>query len=415
MSEHSLARQPILDVNNTIYAYEILFRQNKGLNRMIGEATEGINEQLIRSALGAYSQNDLLGSHKGFINVDHTFFQKDYGDIFPPQRYIYELLGSTKVTPELVSQISDLHAQGHQFALSEFVFEDWYIKMFSPLFKYASYVKIDLRKNSMMRVKQLAGNLKQKLKCKLVAEKVETRDEFSTCASIGFDYFQGYYFAQPQIVKMESLDPSLTKVLEIIGMLNANDTEMEEIIRAFAQAPELEILLVNFLNSGAFGLRQGIRSIRHALTLLGRKKVVSWLMVMAGSMGPTHKRHPALITALVRARTMEILIEAFDDGKYRNTADSGFFVGMLSLVDVLLHAPKEEILRNIKAHDKIQQAVLKYEGTMGQMLEAIIAHEQDDVPKACEIVENLLIPFSVFSEATLQAYVWADSLLSDGQ
>ena len=228
-----------------------------------------------------------------------------------------------------------------------------------------NYIKIELPMYNRQSLREVAEDLK-KYPLKLLAEKVETRDDFEYCFSLGFDLFQGYFFAKPSVVTAKSLSPTQRVLIELSRSLS-KEAEFSIIEAVFKNNPELNYMLLKFMNSAAFYTTQKITSVRQALALLGYRNLQKWttLLLFAGD-GRDYKSSPLLERAALRGRIMELLAQKI--AKDPTVADSAFMVGALSLVGALLQIPLNKLLDELNLSQEINDALIYREGFLGTLV-----------------------------------------------
>nr|WP_246347008.1 HDOD domain-containing protein [Desulfurispira natronophila] len=370
---------------------------------------------MVANILGNFGIKKTLGDKAGFINVDNSFFLQDFVDLIPKDKLILEILAKTDVDENFLAKMDSYKKSGFLFALGDFEFENWYIERFGPLIKKANFIKIDVQKTSLSRLESKMPILR-KLPAKIIAEKVETWDTFEYCRKFGFDFFQGYFYAQPEVLRCEEFTPAKGPILRLIRLLNQS-SDVETIAAHFKYQPELSFTLLRYMNSGAMNFTSPIRSIGHAISLLGLKKLKSWLMLMnfayPESSASVQKKEDSLYeNILLRAKLTEELVKRYRDGQYAKVADSAYFVGLLSRAEEALKIPCEEILRNILIPPDMSAAVLKYKGVLGKILYAVICEEKRNHAEMYDILESLGISPVVFDEAMNASHEWLNEKMN---
>lgn len=356
-----------------------------------------------------FGVESLLGNALGFINVDEKGLYNDIIELIPKEKFIIEILETTIVTEKLLNRIIELKNKGYRFALDDVIFTEEYLQMFSPLMGLVDFIKVDIREVGQSTLREEIPLLK-KYPAKLIAEKVEYRLEYELCNEIGFDYFQGYYFAQTDILEKKSIDPSQLGVLKIIKMIN-NKADIDNISDVFSINPDLSYNLLKFINSAVFFFRSSIKSIKHAITLVGLKRLQNWLFLLSyAKSGNSSQISVLLQTAVVRAKTMEHLIEM---SKENILADSAFLVGMLSLIDTLFSTSKEELINDLNVDEEIRVALLEYGGRLGTLLRAVISAEDGNFDEVKVDLEECNMTLENFSEAQIQSYIWYEKLIHE--
>lgn len=384
-----VGRQPILDLNGKLVAYEILFRD--GENNFSASINDDVfaTSNVIANTLFNLGIGKVLGGKKGFINFNDKMFMNDeiIGNL-PKDEIVIEILETVELNETIVERAKELKKRGYTVALDDFVM----LKSgCEELFKYIEIIKVDIM-DVGKKLREVTNELRQNYpKIKLLAEKVESAEEFELCKELGYSYFQGYYFSKPVIIKGKKLSQNQYSLLNLISLLNKN-ADINEIVTEFKGSPKLSYQLLNLLNSSMFSLRTEIQSIRQAIVLLGvdsLKKWVTFLLYLEDGKNLCEES-PISQLVLARARMMELL-ESYRKGSNKKSCERAFTVGLLSLVDVVLCIPKEEIFENLTLSEEIKDAILHKSGHLGKLLQIIEFTEKDDFNDLNNLLQDLKI------------------------
>jgi len=392
-----IGRQPIINKNKKIFGYELLFR-----NSMVSDADVMSNikatASVIVNAFNNVGLKRLIGEKKGFINVDAEILESRIFDLIPKENMVLEILETVELTSNMVELCKKLRGEGYQLALDDFI----YSEPLSPVMNAANYVKIDLPMYNRQSLTEVVTQLK-KYPVKLLAEKVETREDFEFCYSLGFDYFQGYFFAKPSVVTAKSLSPAQLVLIELSRSLSKEE-EFCTIEALFKKNPELNYKLLKFMNSAAFYTTQKITSIRQSLALLGYRNLQKWvtLLLFAGE-GGDYKSSPLLERAALRGRIMEMLTKKITNDPA--TADSAFMTGALSLIDILLERPITEILNEFNLSQDINNALIRREGFLGTLILIVEMLEQEKFGLIQEMLATYNVPLEDLFAMEINAIV----------
>lgn len=354
--------------------------------------------------------HDALGPYRGFIKVDHELLFSDLIEVLPPQLVGLEISESPIPTEEVVARCRQLHDKGFILILGVMAEVNAACHL---LLERVDIVKIDIMQGDDERLRELVAQLRPFGK-QLLAEKVETVEQFALCQILGFDLFQGYYFARPTILVGRKLNPSQLALLRLLGLV-LEDADTGEVENAFKLEPGLTVNLLRLTNSVSCGLATKITSLRHAITILGRRQLQRWLqlLIYTQPMGTTQDINPLLQLAATRGRLMELLAERLQ-AKNREFADHAFMVGILSLMPVLLCVAMEEILAQLPVALRVKLALTgqgEHSGQLGQMLQLVAASEQTD-PLALDAALRHVPGINPDSLGTClaQALSWANRL-----
>lgn len=366
-----LARQPILNRGQRLVAYELLFRDG----RLRNDACVSDNTAATASVIAHASElgmGQVVGEQMAFVNVDAVGLMSDFIRFLPPDKVILEILETVKATPELLDRIRELKRAGFRFALDDVVEQTDDVLQLQPL---CDVIKIDIHEKGLEHLPALARQFKNPRQ-KLLAEKVETMDEFQQCMDLGFEYFQGYYFARPMILSGKKISPSQRSVLHLLDLLN-QDAASEEIERSVKHDALITLNLLRLVNTPAVGARCRVNSVGHALMVLGRRQLKRWLQILLYVKNGAVQEFtsPLLQLATTRGKTLELMMEHLRPGQ-RVNADIGFTVGVMSLMDTLFSMHMNEVLDSVQVLDEVRTALLYRAGDYGSMLSLIEQIEQ---------------------------------------
>lgn len=405
-----IGRQPILNTKNEIVAYELLYRSGTENYADVVNDISATAQVLINTMINI-GVKSLLGGKLGFINTNETILMADILEPLNKKLFVLEILEDTVVDAPLMNKVNTMFEEGYTFALDDFIFSEKTIKYFNWVFDKLTYVKVDLSQNTPETIKNKLGIFRHYPNIKLLAEKVETIEDFNFYKRLGFEYFQGYYFAKPTIITGRSLDPEKLAVMEMVSLIEKNE-DIEILEKAFRQYPEMTINLLKFINSAAIFTRSKITSVRQAIALLGQKKLMQWLILMlyAGSSTSVKNSNPLFQVASQRAKIMENIVQQVTGKKDRSIMDEAFLVGLLSKLDVLFQIPLEQILGDLNMAPEIQSAILERKGILGNLLTLVEKAELNRTMEINLLLKDLHLSLAEFTNASIDGYVWAGSM-----
>ena len=401
-----LGRQPVLDRNQALYGYELLFRGS-------AQGPAEIESGLTASAGVIHHASQLglaraIGDATAFLNVDEEVLRSDMFAFLPRERTVLEIVRSVEPSDAVIGRMTELSRHGFRFAAEASA----HGSALARLLPVIDFVKMDLRELPVVTLLSLAPRLRGTGK-RLVAEKVETHNEYRTCLDIGFDYFQGYYFAKPTVIAGRKLSPSQAAVLDLMNLVTS-DADNAEIERAVKKDVTLGLNLLRLVNTPAAGAGRRIESVSQALMLLGRRQLQRWLQILLyaepGVRG--HSLSPLLMLATTRARLMELLAQRLRPGQ-RNVADVAFTVGMMSLMDTLFCIPMQDIVEQIPVIDEVRHALLVRRGFFGELLRLAesIERMEDAQDEVLPALHELSINGDDLAELEVSAFEWSDKVV----
>ncbi len=366
-----LARQPILNRGQRLVAYELLFR-DAGARNAASVTDDAEATATVIAHASELGMTQVVGDQMAFVNVDAVGLMSDFIRFLPHDKVILEVLETVKATPEVLDRIRELKQAGFRFALDDVIGQSDDVQQFMPL---CDVIKVDIKDMQPGTLPALARVLKNP-KQKLLAEKVETVEEFQQCMELGFEYFQGYYFARPVILSGKKIAPSQLSVLHLLDLLNS-EASNQEIERSVKHDALITLNLLRLVNTPAVGARYRINSVGHALMVLGRRQLRRWLQILlyVKNGGTAEFTSPLLQLATTRGKTMELMVEHLRPGQ-RVSADIGFTVGVMSLMDTLFSIHMRDVLESVNVLDEVRAALLHRGGDYGSMLNLIEHLEQ---------------------------------------
>jgi EAL and modified HD-GYP domain-containing signal transduction protein len=397
MAEFIIGRQQILDQQLNIYAYELLFRgKDLDLNDK-GEATQATN-QIITDSILELGLNNLVGSHKAFINFTTQNILEKTPLNLPKDRIVIEVLENVDIDLRVINNLKEFSEQGYTIALDDFVFSDeWY-----PLLEFANIIKLDVMAMGEARTRQVISDLKP-FGIELLAEKVETYEEFQYLSELGCDYFQGYFFHKPNLVPGKRLGVNQTAALRLLTIINDPEVEFDKLSKAISLDPGLSYKLLHYINSAFFELPSKMESIHRAISYLGLKELKRWSNILTLAT-LSNKPDAVLQNALIRGKMCELLGKLIGE-----KAEHFFLVGILSSLDSILDLPLEEALQQLPLADDIVSAILNKQGLAGEALECVINYEHWNLSGM--YYKNL--DQKLISEAYFESITWAKDVLSN--
>ena len=404
-----LGRQPILDRNQQLVAYELLFRSGAQNSATIIDDLSA-TASVISHAFADLGVEQALGPYKGFINCDERILLSDVLEALPPEKLVLEILETVEITPAIVDRCRELKARGYSLALDDFVnFED----KFRPLLDLVDVVKVEILPFDPAALARTTTKLQQ-WPLQLLAEKVDAKDQAEHCKMLGYHLFQGYYFAKPTIIAGKKLGQSQLSLMRLLGLI-VQDADTSELEGVFKHEPGLAVNLLRLTNSVATGVRTKVTSPRSAVTMLGRRQLQRWLQLLLytnPSGGGTAS--PLLQLAASRGRLME-LIAARLYGKQSEKVDQAFMTGIMSLMPALMNAPMETILKGINLASDVHNALLEGSGQLSQLLRLAEALETGDGIACHQLLETLPgLDCTAVNASLAEALTWAAQINQEG-
>ena len=396
-----IARQPILDSDIKVQGYELLFRgslEDNFNNKDPDQATMITVDMAVLIGL-----DDLCHGHSMFLNCTRNLLVEGYPTLFPPELTVVEVLETVEPDEEIVAACKRLKQARYRIALDDFVdTSEW-----SSLVELADFIKVDFRTTPAETRTELIARYATRTRT-LLAEKVETREEFAAALRDGFKLFQGYFFCRPNIIATHhppALGTNSLWILEALSKRELDFTELEQLIKS---EPALYYRLLRYLNSPAFYLQREITSVRHALTLLGESEVRKWLLLMCAVVAGTAHKRALIRSAIERARFAELL------SLHLGLQGSAMFMlALLSLMDAILDLPPETIFGQIALPRELRAALRGEANRLHAGHELVLAYVVGDWDRCERLRKKFQVPQRHVRRAYLEALTWAKRL-TDG-
>ena len=416
-----VGRQAIVDRDRRVVAYELLYRSSSTATVADFDEQNVAAVRVIANTFATLGEETVLGGNLGFFNVTREVLLSETIHALPKERVVIELLEQIEADREVVARCRALREAGYQIALDDWVHEDPRV----GLLPCADIVKVDLPSVAKRDLRRVVRSLREGGKQLLLAEKVETQQEFETCHGLGFDRFQGYFFARPTVLEGVAIDPSQTTLLRLLQQISVG-TDTAAIVESFKQDAKLGLNLIRLVNTAGTAVRESIalitaagakvrvrlESIDDGVRTLGMRQLSRWISVLlfaGGRQGGA--RDPLLTLAAHRGRLMELLVEAATKkGVLRIERERAFLVGMLSLVDALLGRPIQSIVQDLRLGPDIAQALTQHEGELGRLLSLAVAAERGDMVAIEGELEWLELSVAELQQHDHAAYAWLHDL-----
>jgi c-di-GMP-related signal transduction protein len=396
-----VARQAILNRQKDLFAYELLFRAGRDSKGFDGSDSSSATRQVIANTLFSAGLEGILGGKRGFINFDRNLLLSDSVSILPKDTLVIEILESIEPDEEVVAACARLCENGYTIALDDFV----YHPKFDLLLQKAHFIKVDMTLTSRPEQKRLVEKY-GKQGIRMLAEKVETMEEFERARSIGFDYFQGYFFMKPVIVSGRQIPSSKLTCLRLIEEAQQEELDFEKLRQLIKDDVSLSYKLLRFTNSAIFPHHGEIRTIDHGLVALGEDGIRRWVTIAALPGLAKDKPHELIVQSLVRARFSEQLASLAGFG----SGQSWFLLGLFSLLDALLDRRIEYALQQIKLAQPVEEALLgtaPSEDRMATVYSLVRGYEIGDRDVVTSLADRIGVRASDVGAAYIESTRWA--------
>ncbi|MCF6179131.1 MAG: HDOD domain-containing protein [Geopsychrobacter sp.] len=396
--EHFIARQPIFDKKQKVYAYELLFRS--GLHNYFDcDDIDHASTSVIANSFLLFGLDEMTAGRRAFLNCTRKVLVEDLATALPKQHAVIEILETVEPDDEVIAGCKRLKALGYTLALDDFVYHE----KFEPLLELADIVKVDFLISGPGE-RQRISTLLRRRGIRMLAEKVETREDYEQAVAMGYELFQGYFFSKPVILSRRDIPANKLQYLRVLKEIHSPELDFKKMAQTVQSEISLSYKLLKLINSAAFGLRHKVSNIVQALSLLGEREIRTWISLLAVSSMADDKPAELVMNSLIRARFCEQAAYLIGEESQMSAL---FLMGLFSQLDAILDRPLAELLDEIQVSSEMRQALLEKEGKRYQLLELGIALERGYWDNLSRLASAMELEELLLSEAYLGAVKWA--------
>ncbi len=399
MDAFYIARQPVIDRNNRVFAYEILFRGKQPTEDL--DRGTVMTATAINNLINVIGVEDVIGPHLGIIKITPLFITRKLIEALPKERLIFALFEEDLTNPELLQTLKRYREDGYTFALNDL--RDLAVLNDEDILDIVSYIKIDHEAMDEGQIGEAVGIAKEH-GIKTICSKIETRSAHKEMERMECDYFQGYFFSEPEILEEQPIRAETGSILMLWNLIR-NDASTDELVAAFEREHAITLQLLRFINSPFFSLRQTVTSIRHLITLLGRNQLSQWLLVMlfAKESQGQNGNHPLVLMVINRTELMVGLLKLIKPGASKSEHETAYLVGMLSLIHLIFHRPPREILHHLHVSEEIENALFEGNNIYGTLLNMVRIIENNDIAKMNAMMQKYSLSTKEINLLSLEA------------
>lgn len=379
-----LARQPILDRAANIIGYEFFYRNTYG--ECVIDDPRHATASVLVNLLNQIGSSSAFGELPAFINTDGPLLLTDILRTLPKEKFVFELSASIKMNSRIHEAIRYFHALGYRFALDNASFHPSYFETFSTIFPYIEFAKFDVTQTDVEQFTYLPNPYGQ---MKLIAQKVEFYEMAEAYEALGFEYFQGFYFARAHLITQRRIDPQYVQLMKIFSLLQ-NDATMDEICDAFKHQSILSLQLFQFLRSVHPEHIEGVTSIREMIERFGKNALMQWLLLLIYSKSGTKaidEKNSYAVFAQNRIDRMITLLQKITPDFTESQVEQIHLIAMLSLLEGFMNIPMESLLQTLHPSSEIEDALLAHTGVLGRIYAASLKLESGDVNGATIVLK----------------------------
>lgn len=391
-----IARQPILDRTQKVFGYELLFRN--GLENCFNAEPEAASRSTLDSSL-LFGLNTLCDNRRAFINCTRDVLLKDLITLLPPEQTVVEVLETVEPGDRVIAACKRLKESGYLIALDDFAPND----PRAPLCDLADIMKIDFRNT---RIEERVGLMRKygTKKRRMLAEKLETPQEFRQARDMGFTLFQGFFFRRPEVLTAREVPASKVHYLRLLEMVCRDELDMRELERLIKEEAAICYRLLRYLNSPLFGFSLEIKSVRHAMAILGEREVRRWIRLVVTVGAAEQKCSELVLAALGRARFCELLSAQVQSG------GDLFLMGLLSVMDAILEVPMAVLLEQVPVEKDTKLALLGQVSPLRPLYQLMLAQESGEWDASVQLAAQLKLSDDDVADKWWQAMQWAQAV-----
>lgn len=391
-----------------MYGYELLFRRDPESKSFDGTEASVATMQVLANTVMSIGADKLLGGKKAFVNFDHALLAANIHRTMARELIMIEVLETVEPTEELVELCRSIRSEGYTLALDDFTGA----ANFDALANVADVIKVDIRLSSREEQTRIIGKYKPK-GILMLAEKVETQEEYAWARAAGYGLFQGYFFAKPVLVRSKQIPTNQASRLRLLREGQQRELSFEGIEKLIARDVSLTYMLLRYVNSAVFQRRQETKSIGSALMALGETALRRWITIATLPALSGKKPGELVSLSLVRARFAERLAELTGTAP----ADQAFLIGIFSLLDALIDEPLETALGNMDLSPEVTKALLGLsdeDDILAGLYRLIVCYELGQWDEVSGLAARWKIPFAAVGAAYLESTTWAAEVMTPG-
>ena len=393
-----VARQPIFDRAQRVFGYELLFRN--GVENYFNADPELAARSTLDTSL-LLGMSTLCDNRLAFVNCTREVLLKDLITLLPPNQTVAEILETVEPGDRVIAACKRLKSFGYRIALDDFAANDPRI----PLCEFADIIKVDIRATAPA---ERAGMMRRfgSAKCKMLAEKVETPLEFQQTRDMGFAYFQGYFFCRPELVMGREVPASRLHYMRLLEMVSRRELDMRELETMLKQEASISYRLLRYLNSPVFGFALEIKSIRHAIAVLGERELRRWIRLVVTVGAAEQACSELVLMGLARGRFCELLSD-----RIGSNSDL-FLMGLLSIMDAIFEVSMDVLLKQLPVEHETKAALLGQISSLRPIYQLMLAQESGEWERSSELAKQLHLKDEEVASTWFQALQWAQEATS---
>ena len=398
-----VARQPIFDRRRSVVGYELLFRS--GPQNAFGQSDRTrASVQMMDTTLFGFGLDSLVGDKLAFFNASRDVLVKEHWQVLPAGRSVIEVLETIEPDAEVAAACAAIRKAGYRLALDDFVFRPEY----ELLLPFTNFVKVDFLATRGPQRADLAHRFGPR-GITMLAEKVESHEEFQAGMEAGYELFQGYFFCRPEMVSGKDIPASKFNLLRLMQEINRPELDFDRLEELIKSEVTLSVRLLRYLRSAGFGWRHDITTIGQALRVLGERPARKWASLVVMTLIGQDKPAELITSTLVRAQLCEQL--GAEGALPEHQADL-FLVGLLSTLDAMLDQPMETVLGQMSVSTAVKEALLQGGSRLSDTLQLAISYDRADWDRVQSLAQKVAYPEPALPAAYRHAVEWVNNITS---
>lgn len=396
-----VARQPIFDKQQRVFAYELLYRLSQK-NYYDNPDGDRATAEVIANSFLLFGIEALTGGKRAFINFSQNLLKNEVAFNLPRDLVAVEILEDVKVDEEVIAACRRLKQHGYLLVLDDFAFK----AELEPLIALADIIKVDFLNTPAEIRRELLRFRSDKVS--LLAEKVETREAFAEALEMGYTYFQGYFFSKPVILSGRNISGYKLNYLQLLREVSRPEPDLDKLENFIKRDVSLSYLLLKYINSAAYGFRTRISSIKHALVMLGIKEIKKWVsLIVLRGMGED-KPDELMTASIIRAKFGELIAQRIG---FNEQSSDIFLMGMFSMIDAILDRPMSEVIADLPISEEIKEVLLGNHNTYRDVFDLIISYEKGNWDELSNLAAGFGLDETQIPDLYIQSLEWSNQLL----
>ena len=400
--ETYVARQPIFNKSKKIFGYELLFRD--GMFNLFPDVDgDTATSRVLSSSFFLIGTEKITGGRRAFINFTRDLLVNRIPLMFPREKTVVEILEDVEPEEDVINACQEMADKGYCLALDDFSFRPEYM----PLISLAKIVKIDFRLTPPEEISELVKKLSHN-DVDLLAEKVETHEEFQKALEMGFVYFQGYFFSRPQILKGRDIPTFRITLMQIMAEINREDFQFDELEKFVSRDVGISYKLLRYINSAYFSRMENISSIKQAIVFLGERELRRFLSLTAMTKLVSDKPDELVRVSIIRAKFCELM---GGRGGLMVKPSALFTLGLFSLIDAIMDDSMENLMEKVPLSEGIKNALIYGRGELNHYLRLAVCYEKGDWEGVAKMAGILGLEEEDLPRYYTDSIYWADSFM----